>query len=133
MAKVDDGMFWGVGRRKSAIARVRIKTGSGKIIVNDLEGDKYFVTAIQRHPLTQPFKATDTVGKFDVYVNVRGGGKQAQAEAAKLGLARALCQINDDFNHALRDASLMTRDARMKERKKPGLHGARKGTQFSKR
>lgn len=133
MANVDDGMFRGTGRRKSAIARVRVKTGSGKVVVNGLDGDKYFVNELQRRPVAQPFVATDTLGKFDVIVLANGGGKQAQAEATMLGIARALCDLNQEFEQQLRDASLLTRDARMKERKKYGLHGARKGTQFSKR
>lgn len=127
------GFIWGLGRRKSAVARVRIRGGSGKVTVNDRDGDEYFHSAVERNFLRQPFVVTDLVGKFDVYVNVKGGGNVAQAEAIRLGISRALITVNKELEVKLKEQSLLTRDSRMKERKKYGLRGARRGTQFSKR
>ena len=124
---------WGTGRRKSAIARVRLTAGSGNIQVNGKAMNEYFVTEHQRVPVMRPLKAADLEGKFDIHINVIGGGVQAQSEAAQLGMARAIMSINDELSPALKEQSLLTRDPRMKERKKYGQHGARKGTQFSKR
>jgi len=125
--------IWGTGRRKSAVARVRVNAGTGQWTVNGLKLEQYFVTPDQRARLGQPFKATETEGKFDIHVSCLGGGKNAQADAVVMGLARALTKVNPDFDPTLKAEGLMTRDARMKERKKYGLHGARKGVQFSKR
>jgi len=125
--------IWGTGRRKSAVARVRISAGTGEWKVNGLKIEEYFVTPAQRARLDLPLKTTETVGKFDILVSCLGGGKNAQSDAVVMGLARALTKVNPDFDPALKAEGLMTRDARMKERKKYGLHGARKGVQFSKR
>lgn len=124
---------WGTGRRKTAVARVRVSAGTGQWKVNDLKLEQYFVTPDQRARLSHPLKVTETEGKFDIHVSCLGGGKNAQADALVMGLARALTKINPEFDAALKAEGLMTRDARMKERKKYGLHGARKGVQFSKR
>ena len=124
---------WATGRRKTAIARVRIKAGKGVITVNELGSNEYFNTVAQRDPLVLPFNITETAGKFDVVANVIGGGKESQAVALQLGIARALVKVNPDFGAKLKEASLLTRDSRKKERKKYGLRGARRGTQFSKR
>ncbi len=123
----------GVGRRKAAIARVFLKAGSGKILVNNKDYKDYFTV---EHLLTQielPFKVTETEGRFDVKVNVQGGGIKGQAEAIKLGISRALVNEDEEFKPALKKEGMMTRDARKVERKKPGLVKARKKTQFSKR
>lgn len=124
---------WGLGRRKSAVARVRIRAGSGKIEINGREGDEYFKSAIERNYLRQPFAVTDLAGKFDVFANVTGGGNVAQAEAVRLGISRALIEVNKELESRLKEHNFLTRDSRMKERKKYGLRGARRGTQFSKR
>ena len=123
----------GLGRRKSSVARVTVSAGSGKVTVNGLPATEYFVTESQRVPMTLPFAITETVGKFDVNCKVNGGGKVAQADAVMLGIARALVRINADFDAKLKAERMLTRDPRMKERKKYGKHGARRGTQFSKR
>lgn len=133
MSKVQDNYTWGMGRRKSAVARVRLTSGTGQMTVNGRKLEEYFTTETQRYPLNLAFKATDTLGKFDVHVACTGGGVKAQAEATMLGIARALTKLNPEFDGALKEASLLTRDARMKERKKYGLRGARRGVQFSKR
>jgi small subunit ribosomal protein S9 len=134
MAKKNDVSFiWGTGRRKTAIARVRITAGSGKIVVNKKEFDAYFTTAIERLQVVAPLKATESTGDFDVFVNAHGGGYAAQADAISLGIARALLKSNPDYETALRDGKFLTRDAREVERKKPGQKGARKSFQFSKR
>jgi small subunit ribosomal protein S9 len=133
-AELGPGQFcWGTGRRKTAIARVRIRPGEGKIIVNKLELVKYFPAVLEQRELTSPLELTQRTGKFDVFIDVSGGGKHGQAGAAKLGLARALCQADPDCFIALRDKGYLTRDGRMKERKKYGQKGARKRFQFSKR
>jgi small subunit ribosomal protein S9 len=123
----------GLGRRKSSVARVTVSAGSGKVTVNGQPATEYFVTESQRVPMTLPFAITETVGKFDVSCKVNGGGKVAQADAVMLGIARALVRINADFDAKLKAERMLTRDPRMKERKKYGRHGARRGTQFSKR
>lgn len=125
--------IWGTGRRKSSVARVRLTAGTGQWKVNGLKLEQYFVTPTQRARLSDAFKITETEGKFDVLVSCLGGGVNAQADSVVLGIARALTKINPDFDPKLKAEGLMTRDARMKERKKYGLHGARKGVQFSKR
>lgn len=125
--------IWGLGRRKSAVARVRIKAGTGVMTINKRPSDEFFCNANDRNALQKPFKVTDLEGKFDVNVNVNGGGTTAQSEAVRLGISRALVKTNKELEVRLKEFGLLTRDPRMKERKKPGLRGARKGTQFSKR
>jgi len=122
-----------VGRRKNAIARVKLIDGSGKITVNKREFEKYFPLAIQRDEIMKPFKVTDTLGRFDAMVLVNGGGAVGQAGAVRLGIARSLVAIDEDARTALRGAGLLTRDPRMVERKKYGQKKARKRFQFSKR
>jgi len=125
--------FIAVGRRKTAVARVYLRPGSGKVVVNRKPAEEYFPVEWRRSAIHVPFEATETVGKFDVLVNAKGGGTQGQAEAVRLGISRALVKYNDEFIRPLRDAGLLTRDARMVERKKYGQPKARKRFQFSKR
>jgi small subunit ribosomal protein S9 len=127
------GYFWGTGRRKRAVARVRIKPGTGKFTVNEKEADTYFCAPRHRMDVVAPLKATKSMGKFDIIVKVHGGGQTGQAGAVLLGLARALMTANGDFEASLRDGGYLTRDPRKVERKKPGQPGARKRFQFSKR
>jgi len=127
------GFIWGLGRRKSATARVRIRSGTGNVTINDRPGEEYFKSYAERKFLKQPFEVTDLTGKFDVFVNVSGGGCVSQAEAVRLGVSRCLIQINKELEPKLKEHNFLTRDSRMKERKKYGLRGARRGTQFSKR
>jgi small subunit ribosomal protein S9 len=122
-----------IGRRKTAIARVYLKEGSGSITVNNRELNNYFETDMLRYKVLQPFSLTDNTGKYDVKVNVEGGGITGQAEAVRLGISRALVELNADYRIALKPEGLMTRDSRMVERKKPGQKKARKRFQFSKR
>ncbi len=124
---------WGLGRRKSAIARVRLKPGAGGFVVNGKPMDNYFVTIQTRQRARQPLTVSDAEETYDVFCNVRGGGPSGQAEAVSLGIARALKTINPATFETLRENSLPTRDSRMKERKKYGRRGARRGFQFSKR
>lgn len=125
--------IWGTGRRKSAVARVRIKPGEGKFIVNKREVDTYFCIARDQQRVRQPLDATETHKMYDVFVNVGGGGITGQADAIVLGLARALAKANIDFMPKLREQNLMRRDPRRVERKKYGQRGARRRFQFSKR
>ncbi len=126
--------FWGVGRRKKAIARVRlIPGGENGIIVNKLPVDEYFKLDAQKYIVKQPLELTATGDKYDVMVNVRGGGLTGQAGAIRHGIARALCEADASLRPELKKAGFLTRDPRMKERKKYGLHKARKAPQFSKR
>jgi len=125
--------YWGTGRRKTAIARVRLSPGDGKFLVNDRDVDKYFGLARDRHTVRKPLSITDTAKSYDVRVNVYGGGPTGQAGAIALGLARALAGVNPDFEPKLRDERLLTRDPRKVERKKYGRAGARRRFQFSKR
>lgn len=126
--------YWGTGRRKKAVARVRILAGgSGTITVNKRSLDDYFPLDTLKLIVNQPFAETDTAGKFDVIVNVRGGGYTGQAGAIRHGISRALCNIDETYRPALKKAGFLTRDPRMKERKKYGLKKARKAPQFSKR
>jgi small subunit ribosomal protein S9 len=127
------GFHWGTGRRKTAVARVRIRVGDGKFLVNEKEVDTYFSEPRDRKDVRAPLVATGTLGKFDVYVNVNGGGPSGQAGAVLLGIARALCEADQTLEHTLRDGAYMTRDSRMVERKKYGQSGARRRFQFSKR
>lgn len=125
--------IWATGRRKSASAQVRIRSGSGKITVNSRTFEEYFPTSPVRGYILQPLQVTGTEGRYDIVVTVRGGGLIGQAGALRHGLARAL--INDDpaYRDVLKESRMLTRDARVKERKKPGRPGARKRFQFSKR
>ncbi len=122
-----------LGRRKTAVARVTLKDGSGKVTVNRKDYMEYFPSMVLQYKVNQPFTITDNVGKYDVIVNVDGGGVTGQAEAVRLGISRALVEINPDFKPELKKSGLMTRDPRMVERKKPGQKKARKRFQFSKR
>jgi small subunit ribosomal protein S9 len=124
---------WGLGRRKTAVARVRIKPGAGGFLVNGRPYDEFFRTLQSQMRTQEPLKATQTAGTYDVFCNVRGGGPSGQAEAVMLGLARALKRVNPGFDDVLRQNGHLTRDSRMKERKKFGRRGARRGFQFSKR
>ena len=127
------GFFWGTGRRKSSVARVRIRPGEGKILINNRELDEYFSQPRDRTDAVAPLKATETDKGLDVFVNVNGGGTSGQAGAVMLGVARALKHYDMSLMQALRDGNFLTRDPRMVERKKPGKPGARKSFQFSKR
>jgi len=125
--------FYATGRRKNAVARVWMAQGSGKITINDRPMDNYFGRATSRMVVMQPLELTETGGRYDVYVNVCGGGLAGQADAVKHGITRALCKINSEFRSPLKKAGFITRDPRAKERKKYGQPGARKRFQFSKR
>ena len=125
--------IWGTGRRKSAVARVRLSRGSGTITVNHRPFEKYFLTIDDQQSAMAPLNATKAIGRYDIFVNASGGGLAGQAGAMKLGLARALKKIEPALESILRGAGLLTRDPRMKERKKYGLRGARRGVQYSKR
>lgn len=122
-----------IGRRKNAVARVYLRTGSGKATINKKPIENFFPIATSREDILAPFKVTDTVGKYDVFANVRGGGFSGQSEAVRLGISRALIEINPDFRPALKAEGFLTRDPRMVERKKYGQPKARKRFQFSKR
>ena len=122
-----------IGRRKTSVARVVLKPGSGNITVNRRSLERYFPVDTMRSEVLLPFAATETVGKYDVVANVRGGGLSGQAGAVKLGISRALVELNSDLRIKLRVDSLLTRDPRMVERKKYGQKKARKRFQFSKR
>jgi small subunit ribosomal protein S9 len=124
---------YGTGRRKSATARVFIKPGTGEIIVNKRKLEDYFDNEVHRMVIRQPLHLTDSVGKFDIVVNVDGGGKAGQAGAVRHGVTRALVEFNPEFRTRLKRAGFVTRDPRAKERKKYGQKGARKRFQFSKR
>ncbi|MBQ7582497.1 MAG: 30S ribosomal protein S9 [Lachnospiraceae bacterium] len=125
--------FYGTGRRKSSVARVYLKPGKGNIVINKRDIDDYFGMETLKTVVRQPLVATDTVGKFDVQVNVRGGGTTGQAGAIRHGIARALLKADEEFRPTLKQAGFLTRDPRMKERKKYGLKAARRAPQFSKR
>ena len=125
--------YYGTGRRKSSIARVFLRPGSGKFTVNDREFDKYFVTDAQRVAAKSALVSSETGTTFDVIANVHGGGVNGQADAVKMGIARALLEFNVELRKKLKSEGLLSRDARGKERKKYGQKGARKRFQFSKR
>ena len=125
--------FYGTGRRKSSVARVYLTPGNGKITINKRDIDDFFGMETLKVVVRQPLVAVDGVGKYDVNVTVRGGGYTGQAGAIRHGLARALCKMDADFRPTLKKAGYLTRDPRMKERKKYGLKGARRAPQFSKR
>jgi len=127
------GYWWGTGRRKSSVARVRIKPGKGKLLVNKKKLAEYFVRKQDRKAILAPLKAADAEKSMDVFVNVNGGGSTGQSGAVVLGIARALRNYDENFIQMLRDGGYLTRDSRMVERKKPGQKGARKRFQFSKR
>ncbi len=125
--------FWGTGRRKTSIARVRIKAGKGELKINSKDLTKYFTRPQDINAVVAPLKATDTQKSIDVLVNVKGGGITGQSGAVMLGIARALKNYDPNLTAKLRDGGYLTRDGRMVERKKAGLAGARKRFQFSKR
>jgi len=128
-----DGITWGTGRRKSSVARVRVKAGTGRILVNGREYKEFFPSLQYQVMVVAPLTATGTASRVDILASISGGGLTGQAGALSLGIARALIKMDPSTEEALRDKRLLTRDARMKERKKYGLHGARRGFQFSKR
>ncbi|GEN55151.1 30S ribosomal protein S9 [Halobacillus litoralis] len=125
--------YSGTGRRKSSTARVRLVPGTGRVVVNKRDAEDFFPYETLRMILKQPLAVTETEGNYDVYVNVDGGGFTGQAGAIRHGIARALLQADPEYRTPLKRAGLLTRDARMKERKKYGLKGARRAPQFSKR
>ena len=125
--------FYGTGRRKKSIARVYLVPGTGKVTINKRDIDEYFGLETLKLIVRQPLAATQTADKFDVLVNVRGGGTTGQAGASRHGISRALLQADAEFRPTLKAAGSLTRDPRMKERKKPGLKAARRAPQFSKR
>ena len=125
--------FYGTGRRKSSVARVYVKPGKGTITINKRDIDEYFGLETLKMTVRQPLVATETEGKYDVIVTVRGGGTTGQAGAIRHGLSRALTHADEDFRPILKKAGFLTRDPRMKERKKYGLKAARRAPQFSKR
>lgn len=127
------GYWWGTGRRKTSVARVRIKPGSGKLLINEKELSDYFRREQDRQAVIAPLREIESEKSFDIFVNVRGGGSTGQSGAARLGLGRALKNYDENLVHVLRDGGHLTRDPRMVERKKPGQSGARKRYQFSKR
>ena len=132
MAKASS-KFYGTGRRKSSIARVYLVPGTGKVTINKRSIDEYFGLETLKVIVRQSLVATETVDKYDVLVNVHGGGYTGQAGAIRHGISRALLQADADFRPTLKKAGFLTRDPRMKERKKPGLKAARRAPQFSKR
>lgn len=122
-----------IGRRKKSVARIYMQKGKGKVVVNNKDYTVYFPIPTQQYKIQQPFMITDTTGSYDVKVNVDGGGVTGQVEAIRLAISRALVEINEEYKPLLKAQSLMTRDPRMVERKKPGQKKARKKFQFSKR
>ncbi len=122
-----------IGRRKTAVARIYLKPGNGEITINKKKLNDYFTTGILQYVVNQPFELTGNLGKYDVKVNLDGGGIKGQAEALRLAISRALVEINGEWRPALKSKGLMRRDPRMVERKKPGQRKARKKFQFSKR
>ena len=131
--KTDKIVFYGTGRRKSSIARVRLVEGKGTITINGKDIDEYLGTETLKVIVRQPLTATNTVDKYDVICKVQGGGFTGQAGAIRLGIARALLEANSEYRPTLKSAGFLTRDPRMKERKKYGLKKARRAPQFSKR
>ena len=132
-AKVTTPDSLGTGRRKSSVARVRIRAGSGNITINKRTLEDFFPNVRDRNDVLAPLIQTKKRDEVDIIIRVHGGGFTGQSGACKLGIARALRQYDGELEEALREQNMLTRDSRMKERKKPGLHGARRGTQFSKR
>jgi small subunit ribosomal protein S9 len=133
MLQVEKNAFYSTGRRKQAVARVWMMPGTGKIAINKREVDDYFGRATSKMILRQPLELTETLGRYDIYVNVCGGGLSGQAEAIRLGVTRSLMKINAASRPALKKAGYVTRDPRIVERKKYGQRGARARFQFSKR
>ena len=125
--------YYGTGRRKSSVARVRLVPGEGRIVVNSRDIKDYIPSAALIEDIKQPLNLTETTGNYDVLVNVSGGGTAGQAGAIRHGISRALLEADPEYRATLKRAGMLTRDARMKERKKPGLKGARRAPQFSKR
>ena len=128
-----NAQFYGTGRRKSSVARVRLIPGTGKILINNRDIDDYFGLETLKVVVRQPLVATDTLGKFDVLAKVNGGGFTGQAGAIRHGISRALLAVEEEYRAPLKAAGFLTRDSRMKERKKYGLKAARRAPQFSKR
>ena len=128
-----NGDALGTGRRKSSVARVRVRAGSGKVTINKTPLEEYFVNDQDRSWITSTLNAVEFGDKVDVLVRVTGGGMTGQSGAVRMGLARALVSYDEALHEPLREGGYLTRDSRMKERKKPGLRGARRGVQFSKR
>ena len=133
MAKKENVVFYGTGRRKSSIARVRLVEGNGKITINGKDIDEFFGLETLKVIVRQPLTVTNTTSKYDVICTVKGGGFTGQAGAIRHGIARALNEANQEYRPALKSSGFLTRDPRMKERKKYGLKKARKAPQFSKR
>ena len=129
----DSNIFYATGRRKTAVARVRIKPGVGKIFVNGKEFSQYFTVDAMRAFIEQPLDITEKLNEFDIYARVHGGGTMGQACAMRHGISRALVSSDEELREPLKSSGCLTRDPRMKERKKPGQPGARKRFQFSKR
>ncbi len=125
--------YYGTGRRKSSVARVRMTDGTGKIMVNGVEVSEYMPSPTLLIDLKQPLELTETTDKFDIFVNATGGGFSGQTGAIRLGITRALMEVNEEYRKTLKPAGMVTRDARVKERKKYGLKAARRAPQFSKR
>jgi len=132
MAKAKE-QFYGTGRRKKSVARVRLIPGKGEVIINKRDLDNYFGLETLKYIVRQPLNLTNTLGKYDVLVNVSGGGFTGQAAAIRHGISRALLEVSPDYREALKKEGFLTRDPRMKERKKYGLKKARRAPQFSKR
>ena len=128
-----DKRIYATGKRKTAVARVWMKDGTGVFTINNRNFDDYFTRDVLKKIIQQPLEITNQMGKFDFYVNVGGGGVAGQADAVKHGISRALCEFDAELRPALKKAGFLTRDSRMKERKKYGQPGARKRFQFSKR
>jgi len=126
-------IFYATGKRKSSIARIRMSPGEGRITVNDLALDQYYKLDTAKVMAAQPLELTGTLGQYDISINVRGGGNKGQAGAIRHGITRALLTVKDEFRETLKKAGLITRDPRVKERKKYGQKGARKRFQYSKR
>ena len=133
MAQASNPYVWGTGRRKTAVARIRIKAGTGTFTINKRPIEEYFNTGEEKGTAKAPLVATEAGERYDIWVNVKGGGMSGQAGAVRMGLARALVTDNPAFEAILREKGYLTRDSRMVERKKPGLHKARKASQYSKR
>jgi len=123
----------GTGRRKTSVARVRIRPGKGKLTINKRDLEEFFKIEHDRRAILAPLESCEVLGKVDVTIRVHGGGTTGQAGACMQGIARALLKYDSDLHEKLREKNFLSRDSRMKERKKPGLRGARRGTQFSKR
>jgi small subunit ribosomal protein S9 len=128
-----DQVTWGTGRRKGAIARVRLVPGEGTIVINERPFEEYVHSLVQRVRILDPLRVAGVQGRYDVIARVEGGGSTGQAGALRLGIARALCRVDEEMRPPLKRAGLLTRDPRVKERKKYGLRKARKAPQYSKR